>query len=494
MLISHRFFSAFIAASLAAPFLLPADAVQAAELRPISDERQSTTLKEDAYSTTLDESKGAQAVGPAGADQKNSYALGGLTGIYGANLSATFRWYRDIDNQDSNPDFLRWALEERAALWTSFALADWRGFVRGSINNIDRGVGPTYTGIGADVEGPLLDLAFVVKDFKTAAGADPIRLTLGRQVQYVGRGLAYFAISDGVQVEIPNRAWAHKYFVAKTTPRLDNIDFSVPGFDKEGERFFYGGEWTLNVVPRISFYGYVVGQEDESGELPWDNPQPYHYDSFYYGSGFAANPFGRLQLWGEIVGETGSGYTDTLRSELRKTEVSAWAWILGGKHSWDQLPLKPTIEAEAAYGSGDGDRILVTNTVNGTTDVSDDNFLYFGYYGAGYAFQPRLSNLFVYSAGANLQPLEHVPTFKRLLIGTKAYLFFKDEKEGGTSDFESVEDENALGQEWDVYIHWQLMQNLLWSFRYGIFMPAGAFPPDIQEPTQYFYSRLSWDY
>lgn len=472
--------------------LLPCSVSWAAEDTQVSDERLSTTIKEDAYSTTLDDSKSAQSKGRQPLGEKNAYTIGELSGVYGASAMVTFRWYRDLDNQDSNPDFLRWALQEKGALWTSIQLQGWQGYVRGSMSNVDRGVGPTYTGIGADVEGPTLELAFFSHSLPIPNGP-PSRVTLGRQLQYVGRGLSYFAVSDGVQVDILGEDWTHKYFAAKTLPRQDNIDFSVPGFDKEGDRFFYGAEWVYTRIQRLSVYGYIFGQEDESHENPDMPSQSFHYDSFYYGTGFAANPFGQLRLWGEMVGETGQGYTDARRSRLQQTDVDAWAWILGGKHSWD-IPMKPVIEMEAAYGSGDPDRNLVTNTINGSTDAIDTNFLYFGYYAAGYAFQPRLSNLYVYSIGGNLQPLENSQFFKQFMVGTKAYLFFKDEEDGGTSDFESDGRDQSLGSEWDAYVHWQMTQSLLWSFRYGIFMPGDGFAPDTQEPTQYFYTRLKWDY
>lgn len=464
----------------------------AADTISASDERLNTSIKEDAYASSLEDSKGAKASGRAFEGQRNSYRVGDLSGIYGANISATIRWWKDIDNQDANPDFLRWALEERGALWTSFAIGDWGGYVRSSFANTDRGTGPTYTGVGADVEGPHLDLAFLVRDVRPSDTA-PLRFKVGRQAQYVGRGLAYYTVSDGLQVEVLNPVLTHKYFIAKSTPRQDNIDFSVPGFDKEGDRLFYGGEWTYNAIPKISLYGYVFGQNDFSGENPTNPAQEYHYNSFYYGSGFSARPFDRLQLWGEVVAETGHGHTDATRGSLQETNVDAWAWILGGKQSWD-LPTKPTFELEAAYGSGDPDRQLVTTTVTGSADARDSNFLYFGYYAAGYALQPRLSNLYVYSAGANFQPLEKVPGFEKFLVGGKAYLYFKDEKDGGTSDFESAGHGENLGNEWDAYIHWQVLPNVLWSIRYGIFLPSDGFPIDLQEPTQFFYSRLSLDY
>lgn len=475
-------------------FVLGVTASTAVLADGVSDERQSSTVQNDTYSSNIDDSKGAKA---AETSQRNSYKLGEVSGVYGASVATTFRWYRDIDNQDSNADFLIWALQEKATFWTSLGIGGWeadkwKGHIRGSISNIDRKVGTTYTGIGADVEGPSLDLAFFTRDFVLQNNAR-LRLTLGRQVQFVGRGLTYLAVADGAQLEVVNPIWPQKYFVSKTLPRQDNIDFSVPGFDKEGTRYFYGAEWGYNGVPRLSLYAYVFGQEDEASENPDFPRQDFHYDSFYYGSGFSSKPFGMLQLWGEVVGETGSGYTDTERSRLKETTVEAWAWILGGKHPWN-LPTKPVVEAEAAYGSGDPDRILVTNTINGSADEHDTNFLYFGYYAAGYALQPRLSNLYVYSAGFNFQPLEKVPMFKQCLIGTKGYLYFKDERDGGTSDFESAGHGEKLGHEWDAYIHWQVLPSLLWSFRYGIFMPSDGFPVDFREPTQFFYSKLNWDY
>ena len=480
---------AFFGVGVMVVLLIPA--VSADELAT-TDERQTTSIKEDANSSSLDESKGARAATETDS-KRHTYTLGELSGIYGANASLTFRWYRDIDNQDSKEDFLKWALQEKASLWTVFGWNGWRGYIKGSMSNVDRGVGSTYTGIGADVEGPVLDLAFVTHDFLMPSG-HPLKFTLGRQVQFVGRGLTYYAVSDGVQIEYSENAWSQKYFAAKTLPRQDNIDFSVPGFDKEGDRYFYGGEWSYSGIPRLSLYGYVFGQEDEASENPDNIAQAYRYDSFYYGSGFAAKPFGQLQLWGEIVAETGEGYTDADRSGgPQETDVSAWAWILGGRHAWN-APTQPVIEAEAAYGSGDPDRILVTNTVNGSADVRDTNFLYFGYYAAGYALQPRLSNLYIYSAGFNFQPLEKILAFERFLIGGKTYWYFKDEKDGGTSDFESAGHSDDLGNEWDAYIHWEIRPDLLWSIRYGIFLPQGGFPNDFREPTQFFFTRLSWDY
>lgn len=461
------------------------------EIRAVSDERQSSAIREDYYSSNLDDSKGAKAAGPA-PDQKNSYRIGDLSGVYGVNLSTTFRWYRDIDNSDANPDFLKWALQERAALWTSFSAGGWRGYFRGSMGNVDRGVGPTYTGIGADVDGPVVDLAFLTRDFETAEGPI-VRLTAGRQVQYVGRGLVYYAVNDGLQVEVPGPVMSHKYFAARPLPHSDNIDFSVPGFDKENDRTFYGGEWTYSAIPRMSLYGYAVGQHDDSSENPVNIHQRFHYHSYYYGGGFAARPMDRLQLWGEAVKERGRGYQDRSRSGSDDpTSVSAWAWILGGKYSFD-APLRPVIETEGAYGSGDPDRVLVTNTVNGSADQMDSGFLYFGYYASGYALQPRLSNLYIYSAGFNFQPLSAHPAFERFLVGSKAFLYFKDEPDGGTSDFESGGNGRDLGHEWDAYIHWQVMPQLLWSVRYGIFLPGDGFTQDYQEPTQFLYTKLSWD-
>jgi hypothetical protein len=463
-----------------------------AEALNVSDDRQQSAVNEEANSLKIAESQKSRAAQPTAAAQKNFYQIGELSGIHGASVSTTFRWYRDIDNLDIAPDFLRWVLEEKASLWTSFRLNNLQGYVRGSMSNTDRGTGPTYTGIGADVEGPALELAFVTADFMQSNNW-PLRLTTGRQVQYVGRGLSYYSISDGVQLQVTDTTWPQKYFIAHSLPRADNIDFSVPGYDKEGNRLFYGGEWGYNGIPRISLYAYTFGQVDDGGENPDDRRQSYDYNSFYYGGGFAARPTTALQIWGEVVGETGSGYTDGGRSIVKQTQVSAWAWILGVKQQLE-LFWHPTIEAEGAYGSGDPDRIVVNTTVNGTTDIKDTNFLYFGYYAGGYALQPRLSNLYIMSAGLNLQPLESIPAFKKFALGSKAYVYFKDERDGGTSSYQSVNRNSDVGTEWDAYIHWQVMDNLLWSIRYGIFLPGHAFLADQSDPTQFLYTRISIDF
>ncbi len=463
--------------------------LRAADTPGISNtgDQQNSAITEDLRGSVIEKAKESKAQikteeKPAG-EEAFSLRQGGW-------FSSTYRQYQNIDNQKSLTDFLKWRWTQEAYWWLYFSpnnVVD--AYLQVGDSYTDRGTGPTYTGVGSDHEGPFISMAYSKINIEPQTHV-PMALTVGRQYLFLGRGLAYEAIDDGLLTEYTQYPFYTKQFVAVTTPHQDNIDYSVPGFDKNGERLFAGGEISYVGIKKTSVYAYALLQKDNSTPEPQSRTQDFHYDSSYLGTGFTTTFWEPLELWSEVVSEKGHSETDTLRTRPQKTKIGAWAAMTGAKYRFD-LPTKPILETLFAYGSGDEDRTSVTNTNGGDLDGHDKNFLYFGYYQAGYALQPRLSNMKIWSLNASCQPLAQYPLFKKMALGVKYYFYWKDEPRGGTSDLESTGSDSNIGQEVDLYVQWKISDHWSLSTRYGNFFPDETFPDSKRDNTQYFYTRLT---
>jgi len=453
-------------------------------------DQQNTVLTEELHDTVIDQARESKAriKNAEKTSDKEAWSL-----KQGGWLSSTYRYYKNIDNQTSLEDFLKWSWTQEAYLWLYLDYkATANAYIQVGDSYVDRGVGPTYTGIGADHEGPVISMAYSKINLQPEYNI-PLAVTLGRQYLFLGRGLAYEAIDDGLLIEYTQSPFYLKQFITKTKPRDDNIDYSVPGFDKEGDRAFAGAEISYLGLNKTSLYAFGLLQKDRSSPEPDTSTQNFHYNSYYLGGGISSKFAEPLELWSEFVSEEGGSYTDASRTRPQKTKIDAWAYVAGGKYRFD-LPSHPILETEYAYGSGDEDRTNVTNTLGGDLDGNDKNFLYFGYYQAGYALRPRLSNINIWSLNASCQPLERYSLFKKTAIGTKYYLYWKDKDQGGTSDIESTKSDNNIGQEVDFYLHSKITDHWTLNARYGIFFPGEAFPEDKRNATQYFYTQLTLNF
>ncbi len=466
--------------------------LRAAEPSDISNsgDQQNAAVTEDQRGTLLERAKESQAriktEEKVASEEVFSLSQGGW-------LGSTYRQYQNIDNQNSLTDFLKWSWTQEAYWWL---YGDYNPVINAYLQigyyYADRGTGPTYTGVGSDNEGPFISMAYSKINLKPRHHV-PAALTVGRQHLFLGRGLVYEAIDDGLLTEYTQYPFYLKQFVAITTPHQDNIDFSVPGFDKNGERLFAGGEISYVGIKKTSVYAFALLQKDNSTPDPQSLTQDFHYDSSYLGTGLSTTLWERLELWSEVAGEQGHTYTDAKRTPEKKTKIGAWAAMTGAKYRFD-LPMKPILETQFAYGSGDEDRTSVTNTDGGDLDGHDKNFLYFGYYQAGYALQPRLSNINIASLHASCQPLTQYTLFKKMALGVKYFFYWKDKAQGGTSDLQSTSPDAAVGQEVDIYVQWKIDEHWSLSARCGNFFPGDAFPEDKRDNTQYFYTRLTFSF
>lgn len=449
--------------------------------------RDQTQLIEEEKTRELAEQEGIGKEAKPG--QKSPWQV-----AYGGWVSSFFLHYVDLDNNKGKKEFLSSIWLQDLRFWYALSYQNtWFMYTRMKQSYTNRGVNSsTYTGVGDDYNGPHLDVGYLRlnlhRDYKI-----PFDVTVGRQYLTLGRGIAYSDISDGVQMRSEFGPASLKLIATRTLPTQDNIDYSVPGFDKGGERTFGGAELAIILSQDHVIYGYLLMQKDEGSENPEDPAIDYKYDSRYFGLGMSGHwPGTVMDYWGEVIRETGIAHADKVLDENVKAPVDAWAADVGFRlrPDWD---LKPAFEGEWAYGSGESSRRNVTNTVDGVSYSNDENFLYFGDFFGGYALSPRLSNIHILKAGVSLKPFEWLSLLENVAVGGKYFLYRKDTAAGTISDTDANPGgTNAdIGQEWNAYLYWKPVSSVFFSFRYGIFLPGEAYPLTANDNTHYFLTRVT---
>ncbi len=327
-----------------------------------------------------------------------------------------------------------------------------------------------------DEDGPHLDYLFVSLDQR------PYYWQIGRRLYGVGQGLAYSNVGDGVELLASFPTWSVMGFAARSLPHASNADQSVPDSKNSG-RTFVGVEGRYIGIVRHGLYAYAVAQRDDGDEDPEDPAQDYDYNSEYVGVGSEGTLIGRVRYVAEVMLETGTSFTSITNQEQ---DVRAWATDVSMTYDV-QASTQPTLYAEYAFGSGDEDRSVVTDTIGGNVGGDDTNFLYFGYLPTGYALSPLLSNLHMVKIGAAFQPLERVSwlNLKELSISLDYYYFRKDEAAGGIFDFDATEADRDIGHEIDLTLAWRILSDLSISVEYGRFRPGEAYASSANDTSEY---------
>ncbi len=411
---------------------------------------------------------------------------------FGGWFTSLFRQYTDLDNDAGSKDLTYWILNEDLRLWSQISYQkEYVLYVRLKHLYAHRDIGSLSTSYRSDYEGPHLDMAYI--NINQPKWKIPVDLTLGRQYLFIGRGIAYSNVNLGVKfkTDIGRKAYI-KAFLSQADENEDNIDTSVPNYKKTGSRVFAGTELAYSGLKDNLIYGFVLIQRDKNPRFPPETPdQSYRYNSEHYGIGLqSVNPKTRLNYWLEVINEQGRSQVDTVSVSPEEKNIHAWATDAGLNYKFN-LPLKPGLEFEYAYGSGDKDRSSVTDTYSGGNRYgADTNFLYFGSFFSGYALAPTLSNLHIYKIDFSFKPFEKFKLGKNIACGVKYFKYRKDKKAGGIYDTEATQSSIDIGQETDAYFYWQIRKNIYWSNRYGVFLPGNAYPSSTNNSTKYFYTRL----
>ncbi|MDQ7779611.1 MAG: alginate export family protein, partial [Planctomycetota bacterium] len=153
---------------------------------------------------------------------------------------------------------------------------------------------------------------------------------------------------------------------------------------------------------------------------------------------------------------------------------------------YPKCQFRPNFSLQYLHGSGDENRMSVTNTIRGNLGNTDDeNFLYFGHVLTGYSLAPAVSNINIIRFGASANFLEKCETFKDMEVGFNYFNYWKDEREGGISDFRALvrlgrPENRDIGDELDFYLNWRIFSDLTFTVRYGTFWTGDAYEDDVR--------------
>jgi hypothetical protein len=415
-------------------------------------------------------------------EQKILQSQSRLAFDYGGWINYRYDDYNEDDNDSTLQDIYDYTNSLDLRLWVRAVLnapfdADYENkhslYVRIKDLYINRR--PEDTAGGDDHDGPHLDYAFLTLDFR------PIWVVAGRYYFSLGEGIAYSNVHDGVDFFLFKENWKLKTFLSFTQPNEHNIDTSIPGYEKNSQRVFLGSELTYKYSAQ-QMYGYYLIQRDHSDEQPQDPINEYTYESEYLGLGAKGEVINDLSYRAELIYQTGSS---RIYSSNEKSDIKAWAGDFELLYNLEWFS-RPKFYAEYAFGSGDSDRVSVTDTQNGNSSGEDNNFLYFGYIDTGYALAPLLSNLHFFKIGFSFSPLEYIRLFKKAEFKLDYLRFYKDKKSGGIYDLDATQAHRDIGDEIDVTFTWQVFSDLNVTVQYGHFMPGKAYADSANDSEDYF--------
>lgn len=398
---------------------------------------------------------------------------------YGGWVNFLFINYTNDDNNAALADVVDYAAYFDVRPWikiTFTELGQRQHAVYARMKDLHSNLRPKETAGGSDHDGPHLDYGYCLLDFS------PLWIKSGRQYFTVGQGLAYSDVNDGIEAALVFPRAKIKGFFAHTLAHQENIDISIPGYDKSSQRTFYGLQYDYTGFTSHNLYSYVVAQRDSSEEQPEDTEHDYTYDSLYAGVGARGSFPCRVSYWLEGIKESGRSFIYEGNS---KKDIDGSAGILALSYDPD-IYSHPSVFFKYAYGSGDKDRASVTDTFGGNASGKDRNFLYFGYIPSGYALAPRLSNLYFLKTGFTLKPLEKIRFFKNCSFGVDYYRYYKARKSGGVYDIDALGVHRDIGYEVDATLNWDIFSDLNCAVRYGYFSPGKAYSVEASDNERYF--------
>ncbi len=402
--------------------------------------------------------------------------------------------YINWDDVDRKVDFT----EHDLRLWFNLSIDDIHQVYARVRTHILRFHGDdAYDGNNWDLEGPNLDMGWyrlhISNLYRRYLGKDPCleaELKVGRQYMDVGTGMVLSQILDAVRVDLAKGSTSLTLFGAKSVRSQDSLDLSLPGGHRS-KRNYFGVQLNKRVLARHEVFAYALLTRDHSREKPPDATQEYDYDADYYGVGSTGALISDLRYWCEFVWQRGKSFasgTTTVDEKIR-----AFGGDVGLEFFLKGLPLRPAIEAEYAFGQGDPDRTSPTNTIGGNLiGTTDRGFLPFGYMDTGASFAGRLANLQVIRVGASFHPFDYCEKLKNIEVGMSYYWLRKDEAAGGITDPSADLPSSDVGREIDVYANWRILSDVLWTARWGHFMPGDAYSN--QSSRNYFITGIIYTF
>lgn len=315
---------------------------------------------------------------------------------------------------------------------------------------------------------------------------------VGRDFYDIGSGLVLAMPLDAVKLTGRIGDWTVDGLLGQTIVHdTANIDNSA-SVSNHMDRCFFGIEVAYSGFDRHEPYAYYLRTNDHTEVRGYVDNQEYSYDSRYLGMGSRGSiePLPNLRYETEIVFESGRSFPEGVNSQEKIDAMAIDAmleYLFPVKHH-------PRVAFEYLWGSGDSDRrVSSTSTIGGNQPGTRDRaFNAFGYRDTGLAFAPAMANLHIFQLDCSAIPLEDIELFRKMEVGTKAFLYTKDARGGAISDTQGAGSSSWVGWEWDTYLNWRLTSDVSLTVRYGLFFPGEVFAN--RHSRHFFYTGLTYSF
>ena len=307
---------------------------------------------------------------------------------------------------------------------------------------------------------------------------------------------------------MPTASWANSadkqvvvdLLAAVTVKETIDFDNTRPDFDHNTHRGYYGARVTLPVGQQNPYAYFLLERDYNRPEAPDTHviPTRYDYDSYYAGFGSNGALGDHLAYAAEFCYEGGHGlsnsYDPATFKPVSQTDDRIEACAANLRLDYllnDARQTRFNAEFIIASGDSDRDRTTTSGTVGGNTaHTTDAAFNSLGVIYDGLAFTPPVSNIMVARVGASTYP---VPTgaLRGLQVGADFFVFGKTRRDAPID--EPTSDNRYLGCEPDVFVNWQITDDVTFAVRYGLFFPGAAIPSgDQNHVRQFLYAAVTY--
>jgi hypothetical protein len=320
----------------------------------------------------------------------------------------------------------------------------------------------------------------------------------GRQFVDWGNGLTLDQYVDGIAAEFQGKHLSLDVLACVTVKETIDFDITRPDFDGNTRRGYFGARLT-GQLGRHYPYAYFLLERDynrEESTVAHIIPTRYRYNSYYAGGGSNGTFTDNLAYGAEACFEGGSDLSNSYNiansQPVGQTSdrIEAYAANLRLDYLLNDRR-KTRFGAEFLIASGDRDRSNTAGTFGGNKPhTSDLAFNSLGVIYDGLAFTPPVSNLVMLRFAASTYP---VPTgaLRGLQSGVDFFVFGKTLQDAPID--EPTADRHYLGCEPDIFINWQIVDDVSFALRYGLFFPGDAIPAgDQNHVRQFLYAAVTY--
>ena len=344
------------------------------------------------------------------------------------------------------------------------------------------------------------DLQRYESAYKNTSIPDDLWIKGGRQFVSWGNGLTLDQYVDGIYGEfrLGNRLIVDGLACVTARETID-FDLSRPNFFDDTHRGYYGATIALPLGKHRP-YAFFLGERDYNSPEPLNAhiiPTRYLYNSFYTGIGINGGLGDKFAYAGEVCFEGGNTLSNSFdpsnNQPIAQTNDRIQAWAADVR--LDYLPndrRRSRASIEGVIATGDPGRVNTSATFGGPGPNSLDRaYNGLGIKYAGLAFAPQVSNLLMLHIGGSTYPFPTIKPFRELQTGADFFVYGKTNLNAPIE--EPTLNKRYIGCEPDVFVNWQVAEDVTLAVRYGLFFPGDAIPSgNANHVRQFLYSGVTY--